>query len=709
MKSSTKRVRKYRLKKEILKCLNVSEIKNKDIESESDFSIRPSVLDKKLDDNLCSRAPYSNIQPNQVTAQPDQHTEEEDDHSSHSSNNDDHCWDYGYSKHSDYYEDSSEECGEDGSNKRLELEKLLNEKPEFKQLRQWAVISRIPKAHLDSLLNILKKRVLPDIPSSSKTFLCTTAAKYTIIPMEGLDGLPAEYTYIGIKEGLQKCVNPSLHMTSILKIDFNIDGVQIKKSSRKTMWPILCKVFYEFTPNIYKPFVVCIFYGNQKPKNDFQYFKSFICEINDLLKNGIIIESQTFSVEIRSFICDTPARAFIKSIKGHTSFNGCERCDTVAKKVDNTTVYVSIGKKRSREDFKSFVDLDHHVGVSPLTAIQPEINFINVFVLDSMHLLYLGIMLRLFENWMTGELGVKLSATQKSELNRRTTMLKSDIPKEFERKIQPSNYFDKYKAVEHRFFVLYCGPIVLKKILNEKLYEHFLLFHVSCRLLSRGDAVNFTNLARDYLRKFVQDSIALYGETFVSLNVHCLLHLPDDVEHMQCNLNNISAFPYETELGKIKHILLSPHRTVAQYCRRLHEEREILDHQAKPLQKLLVIKKGYKNEIKQLKYKQKYFTNKHPDNTALLKNGKVVGICKIFYYNKKIYLQVVQYKIKKSLYSTPCDSSMLHIYEIEDRGNVTSDEIKNISLEEIETKLVKISINFSSSDAHRCFVLPLLH
>ena len=68
MNSSTKRVRKYRLKKiqknKILKSLNVSEIKNKDIESESDFSIRPSVLDEKLHGNLCNKSPCSNIQQN---------------------------------------------------------------------------------------------------------------------------------------------------------------------------------------------------------------------------------------------------------------------------------------------------------------------------------------------------------------------------------------------------------------------------------------------------------------------------------------------------------------------------------------------------------------------------------------------------------------------------------------------------------------------
>lgn len=38
-----------------------------------------------------------------------------------------------------------------------------------------------------------------------------------------------------------------------------------------------------------------------------------------------------------------------------------------------------------------------------MLAIEPKLNLVNQFVLDSMHLLYLGLMLRLFENWMDGE------------------------------------------------------------------------------------------------------------------------------------------------------------------------------------------------------------------------------------------------------------------------------------------------------------------
>ena len=186
--------------------------------------------------------------------------------------------------------------------------------------------------------------------------------------------------------------------------------------------------------------------------------------------------------------------------------------------------------------------------------------------------------------------------------------------------------------------------------------NHFLLFHTSCRMLSSKNALLYSTIARDYLHKFVEASIVLYGEKFVSLNVHYLYHLVDDVDNNQCDLNDISAFTYESELGRIKNILLSPNKTIAQYFRRIHEEREILDLQAKPFKELLILRRGVKNAIILLKYKEQYISNKHPDNTVILKNGNIVTISKIFLFQTKIYLQVRSCKIKKSVYTSPCDS-----------------------------------------------------
>lgn len=707
---STRRVRKHRLNNLMKKTLDES------IDDSLDFLFAsvnvPSHCSTLTENQELPSSDCDNL-VNNFNINHDLHEDDDLDVSISCNDSDnelssDYEWD-GFVDHEDFaavnhdnYESDSDADDEDT---RCDGEQI-DEVPEVNELRVWAVESRCPALHLDKLLKILKRRLIPQIPQCSKTLLFTSAAQYKVDSIFDADGLQAEFSYLGIEKGLQVCVNPALHEDNIIELDFNIDGVKIKKSSPKTMWPILCKVNYNPLPKIYKPFAVLVFYGNGKPKDSLQFFEPFVRELNDLLKKGVSIKSHEFKIVIRSIICDTPARAQVKGTKGHTSFNGCERCDVVAHKIDGVTVYIKHGNRRTNHDFRVFKDLDHHNEASPLLAIVPQINFIDQFILDSMHLLYLGAMLRLFENWMTGDLNVKLSATQKSELNRRTTKLKVDIPREFARKMRPTNYYDKYKAVEHRFFVLYCGPIVLKKLLNQDLYNHFLLFHVACRMLSSKKAVSFTRLARDYLTKFVEDAIPLYGPKFVSLNIHNLCHLADDVENMQCNLNDISAFPYESELGKIKNILLSPNRTIAQYCRRIHEEREILD-QVACLPEDIVILKKCKEKIIRLNYKQQFFSTKHPDNSALLENGDVVQIVEIISRENKICLTVQKHRIKKSVYTYPCESSMLDMYEIE--TGAAHHNLKIVQLEEVLCKLVKISVNYSPRDRERSFMVPLLH
>jgi len=42
---------------------------------------------------------------------------------------------------------------------------------------------------------------------------------------------------------------------------------------------------------------------------------------------------------------------------------------------------------------------------------------------------------------------------------------------------------------------------------------------------------------------------------------------------MNCPINLISAYNFESHLGKIKNILRSPHYTVSQFCRREYEKK----------------------------------------------------------------------------------------------------------------------------------------
>uniref|UniRef100_A0ABD2W3X0 Uncharacterized protein n=1 Tax=Trichogramma kaykai TaxID=54128 RepID=A0ABD2W3X0_9HYME len=229
--------------------------------------------------------------------------------------------------------EEDEEDEEDAEDEECEQGEEDDEPPEIAALKKWSVQARLPNNHLDSLLAILRQRLLPQLPKSHKTFLGSTNAKYKIEAMKSHDGTDEEFVYLTVAKGLTTYINPNLHNDRMIKLDFNIDGVKINKSTSRSLWPILCKVRHP--PDIYKPFPVAVFDGNSKPESLDDYLRPFITEINDLLLNGVNIGNIHFNVFIDlRFICDAPVRAFLKNIKGHTCFVGCERCTVIGRRVD---------------------------------------------------------------------------------------------------------------------------------------------------------------------------------------------------------------------------------------------------------------------------------------------------------------------------------------------------------------------------------------
>ncbi|KAJ8669998.1 hypothetical protein QAD02_001257 [Eretmocerus hayati] len=743
MMKSTKRVRKHRLKRKILKSARVenhhssSEESNKESDYDSDIARSSSSSDtqssdkctdvsaqRQIVDDDCFHSTNTDGPTDQVS--PEQfdkgaHDEISEESSSSEAQNSERS---GTSIHSDSDEDESQSrqcnntpsdtedlthCGQHAQNYGGEIVQHPDgTHDEVQELKYWVVKNRIAMSHTDELLVILRRRLLPELPASSKTFLQTSSACYLIEEMLDADSLLGEFVYFGIEEGLQACVNPELHPDQVIDLDFNIDGVKIKKSSLKQLWPCLCRVYYKKMPQVYKPFPVLAFYGNKKPKDLKMYFHKFINEMNRLSRTGIRIKGRLFKIRIRRFINDTPARDMVKCTSGHSSLNGCSRCDTVAVKIDDNIVYLYVGNPRTNDDFRSFKDINHHLlEISPLIALHPPIDMILAFILDIMHLFYLGIMLRLFQYWKDGNATVKLSMAQRNELNRRTEMLKGDIPHEFKRKMRSTNHYPDFKATDHRFFVLYCGPIVLKKILSDQCYDHFLLFHAASRMISSKKALDYSRLAKEYLSNFVEESKILYGLKFVSLNVHSLHHVVDDIIHSESNANDLSAFPFETDLCKAKYMLKSPKHTLAQYCRRIHEERSVVDQTAKIPPEVEILKSNENGRIEKIFYKQQYFSTSHPDNTASLTDGSVVKIVGMFVKNGTLCAKVMGHRIIKSLYKKPCDSSLLGIHQIDLRHS--SPQSYCIKFEEIATKLVRISINFVKDGPMHTYALPLLH
>ena len=123
--------------------------------------------------------------------------------------------------------------------------------------------------------------------------------------------------------------------------------------------------------------------------------------------------------------------------------------------------------------------------------------------------------------------------------------LRIQVPIEFHGKPRSTTCMLHWKAVDFSFFLLYYGPILLKGILSQSMYQHFLLLHVAfCILCDRKLLFEKNAQAKSYLRKFFDTAVEknLYDIDFLIMNVHNLLHVAD-AKSMKCSLIQITAFP----------------------------------------------------------------------------------------------------------------------------------------------------------------------
>ncbi|XP_065650378.1 uncharacterized protein LOC136078529 [Hydra vulgaris] len=134
------------------------------------------------------------------------------------------------------------------------------------------------------------------------------------------------YYYFGIKEGivdmLKHLVNSNSTENQVISFQFNIDGLPLFKSSNVQFWPILGLIEqFEGLVQINRdPFTIAIYCGNSKPTSINAYLRDFVNEIVELQNTGIIYNKICYKIKISALICVTPARTFIKCIKGHGAF-----------------------------------------------------------------------------------------------------------------------------------------------------------------------------------------------------------------------------------------------------------------------------------------------------------------------------------------------------------------------------------------------------
>lgn len=589
------------------------------------------------------------------------------------------------------------------------------ETDDVEDIRKWALLHPpIPHTRLESLLEILRRRKFPQLPKCAKTFLGTTDTNYSIEKFDELDN--CEFVYFGVTSHLQKSINCDIHEIDCIELLVNIDGLPLFKSSSKEFWPILCKIYHQ--SDVYKPFPVAVYFGSHKPKNVDNYMKKFITEINQLQTDGIIVNNRKFQVSIKAFICDRPARSFVKSIKGHGGYWACERCTVKGKRVQNRTIYSIAARKciaRTDESFRQQSNPQHHTGLTPVCNINPPIDLIHTFVLDSMHLVYLGVVKKIIiEYWMTGKIkSVRLSKNMKDRLSGLLITLQRQIPTEFQRTTRTLTNINKFKAIEFQFLLLYAGPVIFKKVLSENVYNHFLLLHAACRIASSRElAVKKNNEVKFLLRRFVYVAKYLYGKQCLIGNMHNLIHLADDIAYMGCPISELNAYPFENALGKLKQLIRNGNKPLSQLCRRMNEmffynvEKALIPPSFQILKQSKPDNTGKKTIIK-VKYKGIIITVKEPNNTVLLENGTVIQIKNMYVYSDEnpsaihVFGQIL--KKLKPLYTHPCDANVLEMWKVTQKNAETITCLLN----NIKKKMVTFDI--STEYQELIYTMPLLH
>jgi len=217
---------------------------------------------------------------------------------------------------------------------------------------------------------------------------------------------------------------------------------------------------------------------------------------------------------------------------------------------------------------------------------------------------------------------------KKKQLSSRLEGLRRDTPSDFPRKPRGVDEIPWYKANEFKFILVYCGPIVLQGILPPPLYKHFLLLHSAIRLLCwQETAVSHAMYAKSLYTLFFNLLPKYYGADSQILNMHNLIHIADDVIKYQCTLDEMSAFSFESSMGKMKKMLRSAVNPLAQLCRGYAEKEDFTPPSPK-LQTTPLLCRDPSGQIK-VRYLDTKLSSSRPDNVVLLRSGDVAEIIDI--------------------------------------------------------------------------------
>lgn len=619
------------------------------------------------------------------------------------------------SDNEDYYNtststSSSEDDEMDDLNTRAQRP-IIND-----QLSIWAVKHNVSNVVVNDLLNILRTHhsCFKNLPKDSRTLLKTSMSSKTI---EVKSVAPGSYYHFGITRSIKHFYNDfENHMNNnSIHLVFGIDGLPLTGSSSSCFWPILCYI----KPYKETVFPVGIYWGYKKPEDSNLFLVEFYEELSNLITNGITFNTTDNKktifkqVILDTIVCDAPAKSFVLKIKGHSGFFSCTRCETQGIYKKNRLCFPAVNEvKRTHESFIRKMQEKHHLANTEMSILinLPNINIINVFSLDYMHLVCLGVTKKLLKLWLfpksKGPKHLRINPTKLKELNSNIINLKSCITSDFPRKPRSLDDLSNWKATEFRQFILYIGPIVLKNIINDRCYLNFLCLHTCMTILLSPNLNKMINFCDKLLKYFINEFCLIYGAEHASHNLHALQHLIDDYNHFG-PLDNASAFPFENHMRILKKTVRKAAQPLQQAVKRYEEKMKFQmcctnnsdpvlkkPHTNGPLMHNLVNPQYHILIFKTFKISTTL------DNYVFTKFKQIIKIENIC-HDKSGSIVIIgkSFSTQKAFYNKPVDSTNLGIYVIDN----LSIKYEYYNIHDIECKYMVLKLN------NQQIGFPILH
>lgn len=459
------------------------------------------------------------------------------------------------------------------------------------------------------------------------------------------------------------------------------DGVRIFKSSKYGIWGfflIILELSYEERFKIENMLLVGLWFGDKKP--DPNLFLNPLREPIENLKSGVefFINDINKKILIKGILitgtCDLPAKALFLNMNQYNGKFGCQVCKERGYNIGRLHLYPFNENLRLRNDLETIKHAElAYESNKPVCGVKgPSVlskichNYITSTAVDVMHCGFEGCAKRLIQLWFDPKFSnEKFSVAELVEVvDYRLCSIKQ--PSFIVRRSRPiKTHLLLWKGSELKDFVQNKSVVILDGILATDYMNHYKKFVLGIYILSQqGISDESIDVAEELLKDFVEDFSHLYGEKYMSCNIHSLRHLATTVR--RCGpLFTTSCFPLESINGQLTQFVHGSNSPHLQILRNLHMYLKVYnlryewlknDSEAfKYCESLLHSKK----KLKLTKISDLIFINgklkklSSHETESILKNynisGKNVVRFKKLYKNKILYTSEFDQKDQKSL------------------------------------------------------------